>query len=142
MPEKNHANRIVTTIHMISNTLLPLKLGGQGGNLANVSVENKSWLWHFRHGHLNSSSLRWLTFQDMVYGLPKVKDHKDVFEGCALGKHARQNFPRREAWRASYPLQLVYFDICGPTMQTKNLCKNSYFLHLLMTFLECVGFIF
>lgn len=44
-----------------------------------------------------------------------------------LGKHARQRFPIKKAWRASYPLQLVHFDICGP-MLIASLGKNSYFL--------------
>ena len=37
------------------------------------------------------------------------------------------NFPRGQAWRASYPIQLVHYDICGP-MQIQIIGKNSYFL--------------
>lgn len=71
--------------------------------------------------------MKLLTSHQMVCGLPKVGGLKDVCEACPLGKHARKSFPKGEAWRTSYTLQLVHYDICGP-MQTQSLGKNSYFL--------------
>ena len=71
----------------------------------------------------------------MVYGLPKVQEHKDVCEGCALGKHSRASFPRGKAWKASYPLQLVHSNIYGP-MQTPSLGKCYYFLTFIYDFLR------
>ena len=113
---------------MKKNRLFPLKFGEQGGaQLANVSIENPSVLWHLIYGHLNYASLKLLTSQAMVCGLPKVEEHKQVCEGCAMGKHSRTNFPRGEAWRAINPLQLVHLDICG-LMQTKSMGNNTYFL--------------
>ena len=43
-----------------------------------------------------------------------------------MGKHSRSSFPKGQAWRASYPLQLVHSDICGP-MQTPSIGKSVYF---------------
>jgi len=74
---------------MHENKIFLIKFGGQGASLANVSIENKDWLWHLRYGHLNRSSLKLLTSHQMVHGLPKVDEFKDVFGGCALGKHHR-----------------------------------------------------
>lgn len=51
----------------------------------------------------------------MVYGFPKVEEHKGVYEGCALSKYVKQKFPKGKACkRASYPMHLVYDDIYGP----------------------------
>jgi len=113
---------------MKKNRLFPLKFEEQGGaQLANIAIENPSVLWHLRYGHLNYVSLKLLTSQDMIFGLPKVEEHKEVCEGCALGKDLRKNFPRGEAWRESHPLQLVNSDICGP-MQTKSMVTILIFL--------------
>ena len=79
-----------------------------------MTYENKNCLWHLRYGHSNFYSLKLLTSKELVYGFPKVEEHKEVCDGCARGKHAREKFPRGKAWRAHYPLQLVHYDICVP----------------------------
>ena len=95
--------------------MFPLKFGENSTNLANMAYEEKIWLWpHLKYGHLNFHSLKLLTSKESVYGFPKVEEHKEICEGCAKGKHARDNSPRGKAWRAHYPLHLVHFDICHP----------------------------
>ena len=125
--DKTRGNKLVKIVPMSENRIFTLKFGGQGDALANVYIENKGWLWHLRYGHLNHLSLKLLTSHQMVHGLPKVDECKQVCEGCALGKHHRSSFPRFKSWRASYPIQLVHSNICGP-MQTKSMGMNSYFL--------------
>ena len=72
--------------------------------------------------------------------MPKVQDNNIVCEGCALGKHARGNFPKNEAWRAQCLLQLVYSDLFGP-MQTQSMGKASYVLTFIDDFSRyCWGF--
>ncbi|KAG6419222.1 hypothetical protein SASPL_121438 [Salvia splendens] len=54
--------------------------------------DNETRLWHFRYGHLNVNSLRVLSQNEMVVGLPKIGER--VFcEGCVYGKQCRQPFP-------------------------------------------------
>lgn len=125
--DKNNGHRLVTTVPMTKTRLFPLKFGGDCAQLANVVVENKNWLSHIRYGHLRYPSLRLLTSVQMVHRLPKIEEEKTMREGCALGKHLGMKFPRDQAWRASYPLQLVHSDICG-SVQTQSIGKNSYFL--------------
>ncbi|CAL8998208.1 unnamed protein product [Prunus brigantina] len=52
---------------------------------------------------------------------------KDVCEGCVSGKHHREKFDKEGAWRASYPLELVHTDLCGP-MQNESIGGNRYFI--------------
>jgi len=91
---KKNDNKIITTIPMTNNKSFPLRFGGKGGNLANMDVEKKSWLWHLKYGHLNFASLNLLTSQEMDYGFPKVEEDKTLYEGCALGKHDIYTFPK------------------------------------------------
>uniref|UniRef100_A0A6N2K750 Integrase catalytic domain-containing protein n=1 Tax=Salix viminalis TaxID=40686 RepID=A0A6N2K750_SALVM len=64
---------------------------------------------------------------EMVTGLPALTEVKDVCEGCVTGKHHREKFDKGEAWRSSYPLQLVHTDLCGP-MQHESNGGNRYFI--------------
>eukprot|EP00253_Pinus_taeda_P005517 PITA_05517 len=125
--DKNKGNRVITVVPMTRNGMFPLRFDEHNSNLANMACEDSSWLWHLRYGHLNFQSLKFLTSHALVSSLPKVEEHKEVCEGCAKGKHARERFPKGSSWRAHHPLQLVHSDICGP-MQTKSLGKSSYFI--------------
>lgn len=94
---KKICNRVVTQVPMKKNRLFPLNFGEKrGSQLDNLSIENTSVLWHLRYGNLNYASMKLLTYQAMVCGIPKVKEHKEVCEGYALGKHSRTKFPRGE----------------------------------------------
>ena len=44
--------------------------------------------------HLKFHSFKFLSSRALVSRLPKVEEHKEVCEGCAKGKHARENFPK------------------------------------------------
>jgi len=90
-------------------------------------LEEASWLWHARYGHLNSRSLQDLGRKEMVEGIPQIRGVEQVCDGCALGKQHRAPFPRATAYRADNLFELVHADLCGqispPTPRGK-----SYFL--------------
>ena len=90
-------------------------------------MNDESWLWHKRYGHLNFQSLKSLHQMNMVYGLSIIQDKKKIYEGCALRKQHREAFPKEHAWRAKEPLELIYTDICGP-MKTLSHVGNIYFI--------------
>ena len=92
-----------------------------------TDLVDESWLWHRRFGHLNFESLKNLQQKNMVYGLPTIQEVKQVCEGCALGKHHRESFPKENAWRAKAPLELVHTDVCR-LMDTPTHGGNKYFL--------------
>jgi len=76
-------------------------------------MDDISWLWHARYGHLNFRALRELAAREMVEGMPVVKIVEQVCDGCVLGKQHMTPFPRASAYRASGCLELVHADICG-----------------------------
>ncbi|MCO5548742.1 hypothetical protein L7F22_002203 [Adiantum nelumboides] len=90
-----------------------------GKNFANAVMDTKAILdaklWHARFGLLNFSSLLSLQKSDMVASLPPLEAPvKHVCEGCILGKMQRSKFPKDGSIRATYRLQLVHSDVCGP----------------------------
>lgn len=93
--------------------------------------ENDSYLWHKRLGHLNYNSLKLLYQKKMVYGLSIIEEKFGVCEGCMLGKHHRQPFPKEGVWRAKQGLELVHTDVCGP-MTTLSHGKTGILSCLLM----------
>lgn len=51
-----------------------------------ASVMHCSLTWHKWLGHLNDRSLKLLQKQEIVHGLPQLKESKGICEGCMLGK--------------------------------------------------------
>ena len=84
-------------------------------------------MWHERMGHLNYSSLVALERQEMVMGLPSIRESAQICEACMLGKQHRIAFPTNTTRRATKPLELVHSDVCGP-MKTTSLGGSRYFL--------------
>lgn len=62
-----------------------------------IYVVNDSWLLPGRFGHLNFQSLINLQQNNMVYELLNIHEVKQVCEGCALGKHHWELFPKEKA---------------------------------------------
>ncbi|KAI5344202.1 hypothetical protein L3X38_012079 [Prunus dulcis] len=124
--DSSHTN-LVAKVQMKGNRSFPLKLQAEMHFAYRAGVDHSTDLWHRRFGHLNMSSLKLLKEQDMVVGLPEIKEVKEVCEGCVLGKQSREAFPREAITRASTPLELVHSDICGP-MQTVTKAGNRFFL--------------
>jgi transposase InsO family protein len=61
-------------------------------------------------------------------------DHSDkLCEGCVLGKHPRNFFPKEASYRAKKVLDLVHTDICGP-ITPNSLGKYRYFIIFIYDF--------
>jgi hypothetical protein len=63
----------------------------------------------------------------MVKNIPRI-DHSDkLCEGCVLGKHPRNFFPKESSYRAKKVLELVHTDICG-LITPNSLGNHRYFI--------------
>ena len=94
-------------------------------------IEDPSWLWHLRYGHLGYAGLNLLSNKNMVSGFPHVGNSCDKCEACILGKQHRLPFNFGNSRRARYPLELVHTDLVGP-MQVSSIGGSTY----LMTFID------
>ena len=95
--------------------------------LSTVNMEEDSWLWHYRYGHLNFKSLHQLSSKQMVLGMPSIHLPQKTCEGCLIGKQPRKAFKTKAPQRAKQPLVIVHLDVCGP-FDTPSLGCNRYFL--------------
>ncbi|CAL8097191.1 unnamed protein product [Prunus armeniaca] len=99
----------IASVPMKENICFPLSLEYVNPLMANrVTVEESSWVWHRRYGHLNYINLMLLQEKEMV------KVHREPFD-------------KEKAWRASQALELIHYDICGP-MQITTFGGNRFFL--------------
>ncbi|GAB2278278.1 hypothetical protein Dimus_039278 [Dionaea muscipula] len=91
-----------------------------------AAVQDDSWKWHLRYGHLNFHSLHQLNQKKMVRGMPMIRHPQQICEACMLGKHHRLPFPGHFK-RATQPLAVIHSDVCGP-VNINTLGNNRYFL--------------
>jgi len=112
---------------MTKSISFPLSLNYEKNISLMAREEGDSCLWHKRPGHLNYNNITLLSQKNMVFGLPTIEKKHGVCEGCLLGKHHRQPFPKEGARRAKEILELVHTDVCGP-MNTLSHAQNRYFI--------------
>ncbi|KAH0639492.1 hypothetical protein KY285_036078 [Solanum tuberosum] len=79
-----------------------------------ANMQDDSWYWHMRFGHLNFEALKSVGDKNMVVGIPSINHPNQLCETCLLGKHARRSFSKETTLRTSEPLQLVHTYVCAP----------------------------
>jgi hypothetical protein len=86
---------LVVDIKMSGNRMFQLKTETSGDQTCfQSSIQDSSWLWHYRFGHLNFSGLKTLQLKKMVKGLPQIEAPSHVCEECVIAKQHRESFPK------------------------------------------------
>lgn len=111
---------------MTSNRMFPLHIQHNVEKCLSTRVQDPSWLWHLRYGHLSFKGLKTLYEKNMVEGLPNINNPIEMCEDCIVGKQHRDSFPRGKEWRAEQRLQLLHSDICGLINPTSNGNKRYF----------------
>ena len=78
--------KLITRVRMAKNMMFPLTILHDTPKCLNSILNDKDWLWHLRYGHLNFESLKLLSRNKMVKGLPHIQHPNEVCENCVLGK--------------------------------------------------------
>lgn len=112
---------------LTKNIIFLLDLKNCGPMCLKIGIQDPSWIWHMRFGHLNFDGLKALGDHKMVKGIPKIDHLNQLCEACLLGKHPRKSFPKQSISRATKLLQLVHADVCGP-IKPESLGKSYYFM--------------
>jgi hypothetical protein len=94
-----------------------------------ATVNDESWLWHGRIGHVNFHSIRMLVEKEMAGGLPLIELLDQVCHSCLVAKQTRKSFPQCARWRIDEPLELIHVDLCGP-ITPEIVGENKYFMLL------------
>lgn len=90
-------------------------------------VEEESWLWHARLGHVNFDAMKLMSANGMARGIPVFTRPKEICSGCLLSKQTRSPFPSKANFLAKEKLELVHSDICGP-ISPPTPAGNRYFI--------------
>ena len=70
--DKDVKHQVVAKITMEGNRNFPLNFQYAWGVALKMNVQEDSWLWHRKYGHLNFQNLKCLHDKNKVYGLPNV----------------------------------------------------------------------
>ena len=81
-----------------------------------IHANEESKLWHEIFGHLKYNYLSYLSENNMVIGLPKIKFSKGVCQGCILGKHLEHKYEKASHERTYAPLEIIHGGIFGPSL--------------------------
>ncbi|CAH9135387.1 unnamed protein product [Cuscuta epithymum] len=122
-------SRLIIRVERQNNKLFTVRLQIAEKICLLMNIEDKSWLWHARFGHLNFQALKRLSTFKMVEGLPEISHVNQVCDGCAVGKMHRTTFPNKTSFRAKKALELIHGDLCGPITPSTP-AGNKYFLLL------------
>ncbi|GJZ47234.1 retrovirus-related pol polyprotein from transposon TNT 1-94 [Tanacetum coccineum] len=107
---RNQEGKLIAKVPMTKNRMFILNIQHDEAKCLKSCLEDHSWLWHMRYGHLNFGDLKLLSSKGMVKGLDQIDLPNQVCKGCLLGKHARSSFPKEATSRDKEPLQLIYTD--------------------------------
>ncbi|KAG6470274.1 hypothetical protein ZIOFF_071339 [Zingiber officinale] len=107
------SNNLITHVTMTKNRLFPLKLSINEEKCFKASTMDSPTLWHLRYGHLNFETLKLLSKNNMVFGLPKIESSNHLCEICVVGKQQRKSFKKYNQRRAFSQLELVHSDVYG-----------------------------
>lgn len=111
---------------MTDNRLFLLNLHRSTDSCFLTKIQDSTWLWHFRYGHLNFGGLKTLQQKNMVTGLPEIAPPTQICEDCVISKQHRDPFPSGKSIRAKKVLEVVHSNICGPPNPISNGGKQYF----------------
>nr|GEW55118.1 integrase, catalytic region, zinc finger, CCHC-type, peptidase aspartic, catalytic [Tanacetum cinerariifolium] len=105
--EENHTTNLYTiNLHEMASAS-PICLMARASSI-------KSWLWRQRLSHLNFDTINDLAKNDLVFGLPKFKYHKEhLCPSCEQGKSKIASHPPKPVPNSRQRLHLLHMDLCG-----------------------------
>ncbi|GAU51565.1 hypothetical protein TSUD_244720 [Trifolium subterraneum] len=106
--------RLILTTEMTPNRMYIVHASVVRPNCFQVTKHEESNLWHHIYAHLSMKVLKVLSRNQMVKGLPEIKDSEDKCTDCLFGKQHRESIPKQANWRATQKLELIHSDIRGP----------------------------
>lgn len=121
--------RLLMRVRRSANRLYKIWLEESTPMALLAKIDENSWLWHTRLGHVNFQALSQMSRDEMVYGIPKIVQPRKTCEGCLMAKQPRKAFPAQTSWRSKERLELIHGDICGPITPSTP-AGNRYFLLL------------
>lgn len=98
-------------------------------DFAAVARDGNIQLWHERLGHVNFPTIKKMQSLSLVEGMKLTFGCQDtsICEGCIMGKHHRQPFPKDGRTRATRIGEIIHSDVCGP-ITPSSIGGSKYFV--------------
>jgi transposase InsO family protein len=119
--------RLLVRVKRAANRLYVLNLNIAAPVCLLAKVDDPTWLWHTRLGHLHFRAVNTMSKRGMVRGMPHLDHIDEICDGCTIGKQHRLAFPSATKYRSERPLDLIHTDLCGPIKPATG-GGNQYFL--------------
>jgi transposase InsO family protein len=124
----DQCGRMVAKVQRATNRLYVITLDMDRPVCLAAQGDSSAWKWHARYGHLNFRGPKCLAMEEMVAGLPQI-DHVDqVCDSCLTGKWRCLLFPSEAKYHASFKLEPVHGDLCGPVTPVTPARRRYFFL--------------
>ncbi|KAJ9559933.1 hypothetical protein OSB04_005093 [Centaurea solstitialis] len=126
-------NCLLMKVQRTPNCLYKIKLKIGVPICLHLRLSEDTWRWHARLGHINFASMKKMSKNGLVKGLPQFDHENQLCESCLVGKQTRKSFPTTTTYKTKRPLELIHGDLCGPiTPATKG--QNGYVFTLIDDF--------
>nr|GEW43120.1 Gag-Pol polyprotein [Tanacetum cinerariifolium] len=120
--------KFLGTVKFGNDQFAPILGYGDLGNDLLTASSSQAWLWHRCLSHLNFDTIKLLSKNDIMVGLPKLKFVKDhLCSSCELRKAKRKYFHTKITPSSKRRLQLLHMDLCGP-MRVASINGKRYVL--------------
>ncbi|KAL8112473.1 hypothetical protein AgCh_019977 [Apium graveolens] len=119
--------KLLMKVKHSTNRLYKILLDSETADCMLSKVDEESWLWHARLGHVNFKAMSLMSAEKMVVGMPKINPQSEVCNGCLMSKQARKPFPGQVIYSANKALEIIHGDLCGP-ITPPTVTGNRYFL--------------
>ncbi|KAL8112462.1 hypothetical protein AgCh_019968 [Apium graveolens] len=119
--------KLLMKVKHSTNRLYKILLDSETADCMLSKVDEESWLWHARLGHVNFKAMSLMSAERMVVGMPKINPQSEVCNGCLMSKQAKKPFPGQVIYSAKEALEIIHGDLCGP-ITPPTVTGNRYFL--------------
>lgn len=91
---KDPEGRLLVKVKRSPNRLYKLKVQVGTAACLHARMKEEPWRWHARLGHISFKTIRTMATEGMVYGLPEIREERQLCDSCLVGKQSRQSFPK------------------------------------------------
>ena len=110
-------------VKVLRSRLYKLRLEVGRPACLHTRMEEDTWRWHARLGHISFKTIRSMATQEMVHGLSEIQEETTM--------------PLATPYRSSHALELLHADLCGP-ISPSTLEQNLY---IFVSIDDCTGYV-
>lgn len=120
--------RLLMKVKHTIDKMYKIKIEEGGAICLITKVEEASWLWHSCLGNVNFPALILMSKDEIAFGLPRLTQPKEIYEGFLMSKQLRKPFPSQSNFSTKSFLELVHMETSAVHIHHQHLqITNSFF---------------